>query len=376
MTVLWVVGTQMSAVKHRIPRNLTGYVLIEITGKCNLRCKYCYNEKYLHQKPEDELTTEQVYSIFDQFVDFDLMGVGISGGEPFLRQDLFEILEYSKFPISVLTNGTLLSSNVINRLKKIQNFRELRVSLDGFAGHDTIRGKDTSKVIVRNLNKLYEKGIRFSINTMCTSKNVKELLDLYMLIRKWKGITWRIDIPFKNGRFIRNFQKYWVDSEKLFETYRAILLRYIDQKPGFKLEIVNIFKPYLLNEGFYKFGYDNHPCQYTLGSLTIRPNGDVSFCPSLDIPIGNVKKEKIRDILNSNNRLFNLRIKDIKDCQGCKYLPICGTGCRADAYYMTGDLYSRDPIACESMKMFEKYILPILPLERKKEFKRLTEKYP
>ncbi|WP_367883493.1 SPASM domain-containing protein [Thermococcus peptonophilus] len=101
-------------------------------------------------------------------------------------------------------------------------------------------------------------------------------------------------------------------------------------------------------------------------SVTIRTDGSVTLCPSLPFSIGNVRERPpLRDILKSpdpgSERVLGIRVRDIKKCLSCKYVKICGAGCRANAFLETGKLIEVDPVTCKMMEFFDSEILPYLP---------------
>jgi radical SAM protein with 4Fe4S-binding SPASM domain len=109
----------------------------------------------------------------------------------------------------------------------------------------------------------------------------------------------------------------------------------------------------------------------------LRPNWDMVFCPSMDIPMANFIKEKsLRDAIKKKYKhdFYNIRISDIIKCKDCRYLKLCGSWCRVDAYYYLWDFKEPDPIACNLMPLIEKEIIPILPDNIKEYFWSLIRK--
>ncbi len=340
------------------------YLVFEVTGKCNLRCKYCYNSRYAEEEQlKTELTTDRIKSILSEAEESGFGLVAFSGGEPFLRGDLMELIRFSPLPVSVLTNGDMITKAQIEELSRIDNFKELRFSLDGFKAHDSVRENSDHKRIIDNIQFARSLDINVSINTMITSYNLSELQTLYDLIdSSLRGIMWRLDVPLIMGRY-RSFEKELAVQEGLlFEELKKLISRYSAERPDFRMIIANIFKSNLEESGFYEHSMTEHPCDYALGSLTVRSNGDVSFCPSLSLIFGNVQSSSLADIMRSDKYLefTRLKIKNIEGCIDCNYLRICGTGCRADAYEDTGSITGKDESACVHFARFEKHILPIL----------------
>lgn len=354
------------------------YIVFEITGRCNLRCKYCYNSKYNSREFfTKELSTQKIESILREAKEMGFELAAFSGGEPFLRKDLMGIIKKSPLPVSILTNGELINKEQIKELKEVSNFRELRFSLDGFRSHDEVRVNSNHQKIIDKIKFASSLKLNVSINTMVTRLNVNELLDLYRFIKENACCQmWRLDVPILSGRCKQFAKEVVLDDSNLFQELKKLIAIYIQERPKFRMIISNIFKSSLVDRGFYEHTLTEHPCDYALGSLTVRPNGDVSFCPSLILIFGNVNDSSLRKIMKNKNYLdfVNLKIQDIKKCSDCKYLYICGTGCRADAYELEQGIKGRDPSACSHFNHFEKYILPILSKELNQEFYSLLNK--
>ena len=334
----------------------------ELTNKCNLRCKHCYNIKYLQSK-NDDLTTDQVKSIIDKAVSMGCQDIGFSGGEPFMRNDFLDILEYSKkYPIHVLTNGLLLNNDMITKLNNIDSLLiEFRISLDGLKSHSKLRGVDYKQVL-ENIKNLLKNDYIVTVNTMITNDNIFELKEMYEIFKKIHIDRWRLDFIFNAGNASINDINY-VGDEKFFEELENLIYTYIKEKPDFEMDINKIFRSaFLRNFTSMKYDMNTKPCEYQ-GSLTIRPNGDVSFCPSLELVYGNILKDNIEDIVNSKGwkNFSNIMVKDLPEkCLTCEYLEYCGGGCRADAYYASKSLYGICDFTCKLVKFYVDKVLPMI----------------
>ncbi|MBU0471662.1 MAG: radical SAM protein [Nanoarchaeota archaeon] len=354
------------------------YIVFEITGKCNLKCKYCYNSKYNTKEFQNtELSKEKVLEILNEAKNLGFELSAFSGGEPFIREDLMEIVEKSPLPVSILTNGELITEEQMKVLSKLKHIKELRFSLDGFDSHNKVRVNSDYKRVLEKIKIAKKLNIYTSINTLITSFNIDEIIKLYELIKNnFYGVMWRLDVPIISGRCVSNKDNLSVNKDKLFKKLKELILLYMKEKPKLKIIIADIFKSSLVTKGFYKHTLKEHPCDYALGSVTVRPNGDISFCPSLGIAFGNVKDKTLKEAMNGKEfkQFRKMKIEDVKPCQKCKYLYICGTGCRADAYTLDQDLEGKDPSACEHFHYFEKYIVPLLPENIQEQFDSIVNK--
>ena len=170
----------------RIPEN-GGRVLWEITNTCNYHCSYCIfsceNKKY-----ENELTTNEVKEVIQDLKQNNFSYIKFTGGEPFVRKDMIEILKYSSelgFDMDISTNASLVTNEIAKILKEI-NFPMVHVSLDGYdkESHEYVRGKNTFEPTLRGIKNLTENNIYTRIGTVIYKKNENNLEDIIKLAIK------------------------------------------------------------------------------------------------------------------------------------------------------------------------------------------------
>ena len=126
---------------------------VEITSRCNLRCKYCYffdNPAVTYQ----ELTTEEWLQFFDELGQCGVMNVCLVGGEPFIREDLPRLIEgivKNRMRFSILSNGSLIDDTIAAFIAETKRCNYVQVSVDGSSAavHDTCRGKGSFEKAVR-----------------------------------------------------------------------------------------------------------------------------------------------------------------------------------------------------------------------------------
>src|SRR5512136_1540833 len=153
--------------------------LFMVTWRCTRRCvgscMYCSYTPPV--KPEDaEVNTKTGYKIVDEIYDFGSPWFGISGGEPLLRQDIFDIIEYAKstgFEVSLITSGFAFDEKRLNNL--VRNEVHTAVSIDGTReSNDIIRGKGSYDKAVHAIKRLSENGILDCVVTTMTKYNIKD----------------------------------------------------------------------------------------------------------------------------------------------------------------------------------------------------------
>jgi len=353
-------------------------VHLEVTGKCNLQCKYCFNAGYSTNK--NEISLHRLRDLIRECKEMGIKTFAFSGGEPFLYNNFLKILEEEckDCSVSILTNGTLISNEVIMQLKHMPQVTELLISLDGFKGHDSVRLNSKSKNIQSIIRRIRKKmpSMKIAINTIISEANINDVLDLYELLKKIGVSRWRIDMPFYEGRYKKNFESLkYPTFEHIILVIRDLLIHYFSDSAPFELKILNVYNSKMFNSDIttsMRANLNAHPCDYTnWKTISVKPNGDITFCPSLLIKMANITKMPISSALlvASKHPFLNIKIKDLP-CKNCRYLNICEGGCRADALYWNGSLLSNDPVSCSIFPLVEKYIWPILPSNQRKLFER------
>jgi mycofactocin radical SAM maturase len=156
----------------------------EVTLGCNLHCDHCLSGSGPGHQMPDELTTEQAKSFIEELDEMDVFQVNIGGGEPFVRSDMLELLaELTSRDIStcVSTNGTQLDEATLDRVEAMDPLF-LQVSMDGLrADNDAIRGDGVYDQVVDSLERLADRDIGTTVNTVVTRQNVADLPEIYDL---------------------------------------------------------------------------------------------------------------------------------------------------------------------------------------------------
>jgi radical SAM enzyme (rSAM/lipoprotein system) len=203
----WSKGMKFNAKVH----DLT-YFFWETTLSCNLKCRHCGSDCD-KDKNIEELTKEKVLKVFKNIAENynarNIM-VAVTGGEPLVRKDLFEILsEVSKmgFPWGMVTNGMLLDEKMVERCVE-SGMKTVSVSLDGLReAHNWLRNSDISYDRAVNALKLLLKAGRLDVVeaiTCVNSQNIKQLEDMYKLLKDIGVHGWRLFTIFPKGRAEEN----------------------------------------------------------------------------------------------------------------------------------------------------------------------------
>lgn len=285
------------------------YLELQITDRCNLRCRHCYLGEGHHQ----DLPFEKIKRILKEFEEIQGLRLLISGGEPFLHPqfwELNEILRNYDFRSILLSNGTLITEEVARRLK----VHEVQLSLDGMKeGHESLRGKGTFEKVIRAIDFLKEVNIKVSIATMIHRHNLKEFDELSFFIQS-KGIEeWNVDAPCLAGRLEEN-PDLWVSPEEAGPYFR-----------------------YGYGGGFHG-SEKNTTCGAHL--CAIISNGKICKCGLFsEEPVGSID-EGLRTCWE---RIPRIEIRELA-CK-CSQIDDCRGGCRFRAKYF-GNIYHPDLFQC------------------------------
>ncbi len=192
--------SQRKIVSNPSPAPSLRYLELQITNRCNLRCRHCYIGEGSHQ----DLSRKQIEKVLDQFEEIQGLRLLLSGGEPLLHPhfwQLNEILRDYPFRSVLLSNGTLISREVAKKLR----VHEVQISLDGMKeGHDSLRGRGTFEKAITAVNHLQEANIRVSVATMIHRRNLSEFDRLASLLQSKRIEEWNVDVPCVEGRLKEN----------------------------------------------------------------------------------------------------------------------------------------------------------------------------
>lgn len=356
--------------QYGIQRPYTGIapflVVWNYTWGCNQKCKHCYEDA--GEVREDELSTEEAKQIIDEFREEGVVAIAFSGGEPLVREDIFEVARYAKeqgFYVSIATNGTLITKDVAKKMKGIFDYAE--ISLDGFEEtHDKFRGVEGSwKRACRGIRNCVAEGIDTCVALTVTHYNLDEVPDLidfaendlkanrvivfnYVPVRRGKEIISKDLAPQERMKILRDLYSRTIDKDcplTCFSTapqYSVVSWEFA-HGPAIATHFTNEPAMKALQGRTKTLAQFLGGCGAGRLYCGLEPNGDVEPCVFIPITIGNLKNQSLKEIWGNSEVLKKIRDRDsFKGCEDCEYKYICG-GCRARAYGYYGDLQAPDP---------------------------------
>lgn len=325
-----------------------------VTRRCNLECTHCYlPAKTRKESPAvsepDELTSEEAFQLIDQIalVNPEVMLI-LSGGEPLLREDLFDLSAYAtaKGMMIVLgSNGTLIDEAVARKMKQ-SGVSGISISLDSIDPvlHDTIRScKGAWESAVAAITHCNNAGLSVQINAVVTKKNFDQLSELIVYSR---SLGAKVFSPFflvctGRGEELTDLspQQY----EKVLSMIVESQGRHTDMMIRTRCAPTVRRILYEGNPGSPLLKMGTGACLAGRSYCRITPEGDVTPCPYLPLSTGNVRERDFKDIWNNADLFNSLRKPALKGkCKECTYSLICG-GCRARAYAVHKDYLEADP---------------------------------
>jgi MoaA/NifB/PqqE/SkfB family radical SAM enzyme/glycosyltransferase involved in cell wall biosynthesis len=307
-----------------------GLVILDITHRCNISCNICEIRK---DKPIKELTTAEVKNIIAQSIDWGVSEFVLSGGEALIRDDIFEILDFTrkrKYHIGIITNGILLTELFIKRLHPylVSNTLSLTVSLDALTPqiHDDIRGNKGCFEKVFNGLKILSRlknenpNINFNAISIILNENLEELLSVARTLKSLNVNSMQFQPLLANNLIMKERLgkvKYWVPRERL-AVLDAVIDDLIDlrkRNPGF---IRNSENNLLLVKKYFRGLLSNSDvrCQNADKTVLIAHNGDITTCFDC---CGNIRKSYLRLIYSSKES--EQARKKARDCKKPCLLP-------------------------------------------------------
>jgi len=290
----------------------------------------------------EELTIEEEFSLLDQVSSFAKPLVLLTGGEPLVREDIFELIAYAAqkgLPVGLATNGTLVTTAKAKRLSEANVYR-VAIDLDGASKeiHNSLRGE--FELALRGIKLCKEEGLSLQVNSVITKSNRDEMPALAEFVEKLAVDAWHVFflVPTKS------FQEDYMLSPK---EYEEALVWLSQKRRETKMEIAATCAPQYLRffgevtRGEWKVA---RGCSAGIGFVFVSHMGNVYPCDHLPLSAGNIRELGFEDIWSNSEVFANLRDYDkLKGkCGICEYRNICG-GCRARAYFHYGDYLQEDP---------------------------------
>lgn len=338
--------------------NAIRLVAWETTRRCNLACKHCRAVAEDHPY-DNELDTPAAFRLLDQIREVGQPIIILTGGEPLLRDDIFDISAYGTrigLRMVMAPNGTLLTQENVEKLKDA-GIKRISVSLDGATPetHDNFRGLENAfNTTLGGIDIARRAGLEFQINTTITQTNLKEIPKILRLAEDLGAAAHHIFLLVPTGR-----GKYIVDSAINAKEYEQTLNWFYDQREKTTLQLKATCAPHyyrILRQRARAEGktvtFDSHGldavtrgCLAGTGFCFISHVGRVQTCGFLDVTCGDITRQTFKEVWE-NSEVFK-RLRDFSKLEGkcgiCEFKRVCG-GCRARAYEASGSYLAAEPL--------------------------------
>lgn len=324
---------------------LPAEIIWAVTKRCNLRCKHCS----ISEVDPGELNTEEGFELIEDAAKFGAVKFGFTGGEPLLREDIYDLIEYAaSFDMQVVmaTNGTLITDEVAKHLKKA-GLERAAMSIDAVgSAHDEFRGVDGAfKATLRGMKACEAADLSVQFFTTVTRDNYSEIPKIIKFADELN--IWRIYLIYLiavgRGKQISDACLSTAENMEFFD------------HTVFKQKEVNTWLKPICNPQYWAYLKDKGlvdredgtkftGCTAGITRFHIFPNGDVTPCAYLPAKTGNIRETPFSEIVRNSEMFKALRARKLKGhCATCKYKRICG-GCRSRAYAVSGDYLGEDPV--------------------------------
>lgn len=280
----------------KISNNHISKIILEITNKCNLKCKYCCMDSNLQEK--DLITKEEYFNIINKLVFLDPKHIVISGGEPMLRDDIIDIVKYLKKSfkgyISLATNLTYKINNLIEISKYVDS---IDITLDGYNEEtcSKYRGKGVFDIVDKNIDILKQYNSKISASMIVDDYSYLEINNFIEYC--------------KNKKIKHTFKRFLAigrgsNKESFLQDKNNIVCMKLDEK----LSI--------------------NTCNAGLSQIFIDNKGNIYPCPLMinkNYFVGNVLDLSVEEIVINSNLVFNKVNEKIENhrCKKCEFYVFC-----------------------------------------------------
>jgi len=332
------------------------FIQWHLTERCNLRCRHCYQER----RKVQEMTANEVKREIDGATQMfqaweEEHGIRVSpsihftGGEPFLYEGLWDVIDYSKakgYGVAMMTNGSLITKECAKKASSL-GISDIQVSLEGPPElHVSIRGRGSFNAAAKGVEHLVAEGNRVSANVTLSRLNVGKIEQTVEVAKAmgFYGIGFSRIVPCGRGKTLL---ESLLTPQELKSAYQKILSL---NSPSFEVLSGDPLAGALSGtRAPLGCNLTLSGCSAGFSGVTIVSDGSVMPCRRIGLIAGNLKKKSLRSIWASSRLLWKLRRREsyTGECGRCSLWPSC-RGCRAVAYAYSlsqgkPDLFADDP---------------------------------
>ncbi len=336
------------------------WIAWEITRRCNLNCVHCRSSSEMDIQGHPDFSFAEATRVLDDISSYAKPVVVLSGGEPLLRPDVFDIATYGTekgLRMCLATNGTLVTDDTCEKIKKA-GIRMVSLSLDGSTAetHDNFRNQPGAFAGTMNAAALFRRhSIPFLINSSFTRRNQEDIPNIYRLAKEIGATAWYMFMIVPTGRG-QDIMNELISKDE----YEKVLGWHYEMEKGEDELLVrptcapHYYRIILQKSKEDKEEFKRRSLKFSTGGskgclagqliCLIDVDGDVLPCSYFPKAAGNVRRQSFKEIWEKSP--FFAELRDFKSYKGscgkCEYINVCG-GCRARSYAMTGDYLAEEP---------------------------------
>lgn len=333
-----------------IPGNVPPVVSWIATARCNMRCSHCYPDSSPN-KPGPELSKEQHYKVVELLARAGVQCVILSGGEPMLIPNLHHLVQEITnhgMTVSICTNGSIVMPENAKQLKDA-GLNRVSISIDGAEEntHDGLRlYRGAFKRAIKAIQIFDALGISVFADYTATRINRTDFRTLSNVVRQAgaKGVRIKRFLPIGRGQ--QNMAILSLSKDEM----RLLLDEFLPNELSFcYLHDPAAYSYYRVTLGCSQFNpvsiASRLGCSAALSWFGIQPNGDITPCPLLQVPVGRILHDDLESVFSESVEIKRILNRDDRHgaCGTCEERIRCG-GCRAHAFTLTGDYLAEDPL--------------------------------
>ena len=343
---------------------------ISVTGHCNLHCSYCFYHNEMISRPD--LPLEEWLTFFQELGRLAVRDVQLSGGEVFVRSDIWQIIDAvvdNRMRYTISTNGTLINDTLLSEFEKKnrkERLNSIQVSIDGSCAevHDRSRGKGTFVKALRGLRLLKDAGFPVTSRVTVNRHNVEDLENVARLLLEEVGLrSFGTNDAMPMGAGCDNQASITLTPRQqvqAMKTLSELAQRYNGRILATAGPLANV-RMYRDMEHARATG--EKPKQRSMGYLTacgcvfnklsVHHDGVITPCNMLaKLTLGKMNQDDLSEIWKHHPILESLKnrrtipMNELSGCEDCEWAPYCNGSCPGLAYEMTGDFNKANPHDC------------------------------
>lgn len=348
---------------------------ISITGRCNLTCKYCFYADEMVAR--SDLPTERWLTFFEELGCLGVMDVSLTGGEVFIRQDIFELIDgiiANRMRYSMLSNGTLITGKVLAQFeigKRRMRLNSIQVSIDGSIAeiHNKSRPRSFDRAL-RGLRLLVENDFPVTVRVTINKHNIDDIENIARLLLDDLGLpsfSTNEAFPMGAGKCDGESVILTRDLRQQAINILTALNKHYDGRISAQAGPLAMAREFADIQARMARSETGNPGRGTLSAcggvfnrMSINHEGILLPCTMLtSMPMGKMGTDDLKDIwqnhpsINAVRERRTIPTEMLDTCHDCPYVGFCNAGCPAMAINESGKLNARDSMNCYRIHLEE-----------------------